>query len=194
MAAVRQVEVDRRIQESGWKVVMRRLWVGAFALAAACSAERDATLLVAYVDTDLLVPAELNRIDIRLAPAGGAGTTTIFPLGSAGDVPVTMTIRPGADPALGVDVIAIGYLGATPIVSQTATVAFTSGEAREFTMVLARDCLQPTSCTPETSVCIQGGTCVPSTDVVQTRPYAPTAEDVPVAGALKGETQRRRAR
>ena len=173
---------------------MRRLWFAAIAIAAACSAEKDPTLLVAYVDTDLLVPAELNRIDIRLAPAGGAGTTAIFPLGSAGDVPVTMTIRSSGDPALGVDVTAIGYLGATPIVSQTATVAFTSGEAREFTMVLARDCLQPTSCTPDTSVCIQGGTCVPSTDVVQTRPYAPTAEDAPVAGALKGETRRRRAR
>lgn len=166
---------------------MRRLGFGAIALAAACSAEKDATLLVAYVDTDLLVPAELNRIDIRLAPAGGAGTTTTtFPLGSAGDAPVTMEIRPSGDPARGVDVTAIGYLGAGSIVSQTATVAFTSGEARAFTMVLARDCLQPTSCTPETNVCIQGGTCVPSTEVVQTRPYAPTAEgrDTTTAGAL----------
>ena len=60
---------------------MRRLWFGALALAAACSAEKDATLLVAYVDTDLLVPAELNRIDIQIAPEGGAGTTDNFPLG-----------------------------------------------------------------------------------------------------------------
>jgi hypothetical protein len=187
LAPVRQGEVDRRIQESGWKVaLMRRLGFGAIALAAACSAEKDATLLVAYVDTDLLVPAELNRIDIRLAPAGGAGTTTTFPLGSAGDAPVTMEIRPSGDPALGVDVTAIGYLGAESFVSQTATVAFTSGEARAFTMVLARDCVQPTACTPETNVCIQGGTCVPSTEVVQTRPYAPTAEgrDTTTAGAL----------
>jgi hypothetical protein len=173
---------------------MRRLWCAAFALAAACGAEKDPTLLVAYIDTDLLVPAELNRIDIRISPAGGAGATTTFPLGSAGDVPVTMEIRPSGDPALAVDVTAIGYLGAASFVSQTATVAFTSGEARAFTMVLARDCLQPTSCTPETNVCIQGGTCVPSTEVVQTRPYAPTAEDVPVAAVLKGETRRRRAR
>ncbi len=48
--------------------MMRRLWFGALALAAACSAEKDTTLLVAYVDTDLLVPAELNRIDIRSRP------------------------------------------------------------------------------------------------------------------------------
>ena len=58
---------------------MRRLWFGALVLAAACSAEKDATLLVAYVDTDLLVPAELNRIDIRLAPEGGADTTDQLP-------------------------------------------------------------------------------------------------------------------
>jgi len=173
---------------------MRWRWFGAIALAAACSSEKDATVLVAYVDTDVLVPAELNRIDIGIAPAGGAGTTTIFPLGSAADVPVTMEIRPSGDPALGVDVTAIGYLGATPIVSQTATVAFTSGEAREFTMVLARDCLQPTSCTPETNVCIQGGTCVPPTEVVQTRPHAPTAEAVRVSAVSKGETRRQPAR
>ena len=155
---------------------MRQLWFVAFALAAACSAEKDATLLVAYIDTDLLVPAELNRIDIRVAPEGGAGTTDSFPLGDADDVPVTLSFRPTGDPALGVDVTAIGYLGATSIVSQTATVAFTPGEAREFTMVLARDCLQPMSCMPETNVCVQGGMCVPKTEVVQTRPYAPNAE------------------
>jgi hypothetical protein len=149
---------------------MRRLWFAALALAAACSQQNDSTLLVAYVDTDLMVPAELNRIEIRVVPERGADTTDSFPLGSAGDVPVTLAIRPDGDPAFGVDVTAIGYLGATILVSQTATVAFTPGEAREFTMILARDCLQPTSCTPETNVCIQGGACVPKTEVVQTHP------------------------
>jgi hypothetical protein len=149
---------------------MRRLWFGAFALAAACGAEKDATLLVAYIDTDLLVPAELNRIDIRVAPEGGAVTTDSFPLGDADDVPVTLSIRPGGDPALGVDVTAIGYLGAESLVSQTATIPFTPGEAREFTMVLARDCARPMPCTDETSVCVQGGRCVPKTEVVETRP------------------------
>ena len=174
---------------------MRRLLFGALVLAAACGGEDDPTRLVAYVDTDLMVPAELNRLEIRIAPPeGGEGTTASFPLGSAGDAPVTLTIRPSGDPALGVDVTAIGYLGATRLVSQTATVPFTPGEARAFTMVLARDCLEPTSCTPETNVCIQGGACVPRTEVVQTRPYAPNGEDVRVAALPKGETRRRRAR
>ena len=149
---------------------MRRLLFGALALAAACSPDDDGTRLVAYVDTDLMVPAELNRIEIRVAPERGAGTTDSFPLGSAGDVPVTLSIRPGGDPALGVDVTAIGYLGAESFVSQTATVAFTPGEAREFTMVLARDCARPMPCTEATSVCVQGGMCVPKTEVVETRP------------------------
>jgi hypothetical protein len=173
---------------------MRRLWFGALALAAACSAEDDGTLLVAYVDTDLMVPAELNRIDIQLAPEGGADTTTSFPLGSAGDVPVTLAIRPSGDPALGIDVTAIGYLGANSFVSQTATIPFAPGEAREFTMVLARDCARPMPCADATSVCVQGGLCVPKTEVVETRPYAPNAEDVRVAAVPKDETRRRRAR
>jgi hypothetical protein len=149
---------------------MRGLCFGTLALAAACGPMDDPTMLVAYVDSDLMVPAELNRIEIRVAPERGVATTDSFPLGDADDVPATLSIRPSGDPAFGVDVTAIGYLGATSFVSQTATVAFTPGEAREFTMVLTRDCLQPTSCTPDTNVCIQGGTCVPKTDVVQTRP------------------------
>ena len=148
---------------------MRRFWLAALAFAAACG-EADRTLLVAYVDTDLMVPAELNRIDIQVAPEQGAATTDSFPLGDADDVPVTLAFRPGGDPAFGVDVTAIGYLGATSFVSQTATVAFTPGEAREFTLVLARDCARPMPCPDETSVCVQGGTCVPKTEVAETRP------------------------
>ena len=91
---------------------------------------------------------------------------------------MTLAIRPSGDPASGVDVTAIGYLGATSFVSQTATVAFTPGEAREFTMVLARDCATPMPCTDATSVCVQGGLCVPKTEVVETRPYAPNAEAI----------------
>lgn len=155
---------------------MRQLWFVAFALAAACGGEKDATLLIAYIDTDLLVPAELNRIDIGIAPQGGAETTESFPLGDAGDVPVTLSIRPGGDPAFGVDVTAIGYLGANSFVSQTATVAFTPGEARAFTMVLARDCARPMPCTDPTSVCVQGGMCVPKTEVVQTVAAVPKDE------------------
>jgi len=164
---------------------MRWPWFGALALAAACSEEVDPTRLVAYVDTDLMVPAELNRIEIRVAPEGGADATDSFPLGSAVDVPVTLAIRPGGDPAFGVDVTAIGYLGADSFVSQTATVAFTPGEAREFTLVLARDCATPMPCPDATSVCVQGGLCVPKTEVVETRPHAPNADvaaDVSIAG------------
>ena len=170
---------------------MRTLWCGAFALAlaAGCSSESDRTLLVAYVDTDLMVPAELNRIEIRVAPEGGEGgaaTTDSFPLGSAVDVPATLSIRPGGDPALGVDVTAIGYLGADSFVSQTATVAFTPGEARAFTLVLARDCATPMPCPDAASVCVQGGLCVAKTEVAETRPYTPNAEgrDTTAAGAL----------
>jgi hypothetical protein len=163
---------------------MRRRWLGCLAglaLAAACSPKNNGTLLVAHVETDMLVPDEIDRLEIRLLPEHGSGTTDSFPLTAGSRLPVTLAIRPSGDPAFSVDVTAIGRKGSTDVVTQTATVAFTPGEAREFTMLLARDCARPMPCPEATNVCLKGPTCVAKTMVVQTRPYVPAAD----AGADK---------
>jgi hypothetical protein len=167
------------------------------ALVAACSPKNNGTLLVAHVDTDFSVPAELNRIEIRIVPQHGGGTTDSFPLGGPGDLPVTLAIRPSGDPAFSIDITAIGSLGATEKVSQTATVAFTPGEAREFTLVLSRDCARAMPCPAATDVCLKGGACVSKTQVAQTQPYVPRADggvDAPKDGGNVFDAGNRDAR
>jgi hypothetical protein len=144
--------------------------------AAACSPKNNGTLLVAHVDTDLSVPSALNSIEISLAPQHGGGTTDSFPITSRASLPVTLAIRPSGDPAFTVDVTATGRLGGTSVVTQTATLSFSPGEAREFTLFLAQDCARPMPCTNASSVCIKGGTCVAKTMVTQTTPYPPVTD------------------
>jgi hypothetical protein len=156
---------------------MRLRLLGALALvAAACSPKNNGTLLVARVDTDLAVGASgaIDSVQIQVVPQHGAGSTDLFPLTSRASLPA-LGIVPSGDPAFSIDVTATGRKGSTAVVSQTATVAFAPGEAREFTLFLAQDCASATPCAPATNVCVRGGTCVAKTQVAPTKPYAPGA-------------------
>jgi hypothetical protein len=140
------------------------------AVAAACSPKNNGTTLVVHVDTDLTIPSALSSVDIKVEPSRGSVSTDTFALTSRASLP-TMAIIPSGDPAFSIDVTATGHLGSTTVVSQTATVSFTPGEAREFTLFLAQDCVNATPCSPATNVCIKGGSCVPKTQVAPTTPY-----------------------
>jgi hypothetical protein len=158
---------------------MRLHLLGTLALvAAACSPKNNGTLLVARVDTDLTVGASgaIDSIQIEVVPQHGGGSSDTFPLTSRASLP-SVGIVPSGDPAFSVDVTATGRKGSSTIVSQTATVAFAPGEAREFTLFLAQDCAGASACTPATNVCIKGGSCVAKTEVVQTKPYVPAGVD-----------------
>jgi hypothetical protein len=154
--------------------------LGALALvaAAACSPKNNGTLLVAHVDTDLAVGASgaIDSVQIQVVPQHGGGSTDTFPLTSRASLP-TLAIVPSGDPAFSIDVTATGRKGSTTVVSQTATVAFAPGEAREFTLFLAQDCVNAAPCSPATNVCIKGGSCVAKTQVAQTKPYVPSGTD-----------------
>ena len=154
-------------------------------VAAACSPKNNGTLLVVHVDTDLSVPSAINSIDIALAPQHGGATTDSFPISGRASLPVTLAIRPSGDPAFSVDVTATGRLGANSVVTQTATVSFTPGEAREFTLFLAQDCARPMPCTNASNVCIKGGSCVAKTMVTQTTPYPPPLTDAGADGPVE---------
>jgi hypothetical protein len=161
---------------------MGRRLLGLLVVVAACSPKNNGTLLVAHVDTDLAVGSSgaLDSIEIQIVPQHGGGTTDSFPIPNRASLPVTLAIRPSGDPSFSIDVTAIGHLGATNVVSQTATVPFTPGEALEFTLYLAQDCAKAMPCTTTTNVCLKGGTCVPKTQVAQTQPYVPGGDDAGV--------------
>ena len=127
--------------------------------------------MVVRVDTDLAVPSALNRIEIQVTPEHGGQTTDSFTIGSRAALPATLAIRPSGSPSFNIDVTARGLLGGTSVVTQTATVPFFPGEAREITLFLSQDCAAPMPCTTPGQVCIAGGTCVAKTQVAQPTPY-----------------------
>ena len=118
----------------------------------------------------------IDSVQIQVVPQHGGGSTDTFPLTSRASLP-TLAIVPSGDPAFSIDVTATGRKGSTIVVSQTATVAFAPGEAREFTLFLAQDCVNAAPCSPATNVCIKGGSCVAKTQVAQTKPYVPSGTD-----------------
>jgi hypothetical protein len=143
----------------------------ALAPVAACSPTNNGTTMVVRVDTDLAVPSALNRIEIQVTPEHGGQTTDSFTIGSRAALPATLAIRPSGSPSFNIDVTARGLLGGTSVVTQTATVPFFPGEAREITLFLSQDCAAATPCTTASQVCVAGGTCVAKTQVAQPIPY-----------------------
>ena len=161
--------------------------VAGVALAVACSPTNNGTTMVVRVDTDLAVPSALNRIEIQVTPERGSQTTDSFTIGSRAALPATLAIRPSGSPSFTIDVTARGLLGGTSVVTQTATVPFFPGEAREITLFLSQSCATPTPCTTAGQVCIAGGTCVAKTQVAQPLPYrADAGLDGPRDGGSDG--------
>jgi len=168
---------------------MRQLVRVAFvsAVAMACSPTNNGTTLVVRVDTDLTVPSALNRIEIQVTPERGGQTTDSFTIGSRADLPATMAIRPSGSPSFNVDVTARGLLGGNSVVTQTATVPFFPGEAREITLFLSQTCATSMPCPMAGQTCITGGTCVAKTQVAQPMPYmADAGRDGPRDGGSGG--------
>ena len=145
------------------------------ALSPACSPTNNGTTLVVRVDTDLSIPSALNRIEIQVTPERGGQSVDGFAIGSRAALPATLAIRPSGSPSFNLDVTARGLLGGSSVVTQTATVAFSPGEAREITLFLSQDCATPMPCTTPGQVCIAGGTCVAKTQVAQPAPYVADA-------------------
>jgi hypothetical protein len=136
----------------------------------ACSPKDNGTLLAVRVDTDFAVPGQIDTVAIDVHPQRGAASTDTFKVSGRGSLPVTLGLRPKGDPNFGMDVTARGMLGSKLVLGVTATVQFTPGEAREFTLFLSSDC-SPTFCPKTTDVCLKGPRCVAKSDVAQTRPY-----------------------
>ena len=145
------------------------------ALSLACSPTNNGTTLVVRVDTDLPVPAALNRIEIQVTPDHGGQSVDSFTIGSRAALPATLAIRPSGSPSFNLDVTARGLLGGSSVVTQTATVAFVPGEARQISLFLSQDCATPMPCATAGQVCIAGGTCVAKTQVAQPMPYVADA-------------------
>jgi hypothetical protein len=157
------------------------LALAALALLGACSPKNNGTLLVVRVDTDLPVPAQLDKIEIQVVPERGAASTDAFTLTGRNGLPVTLGLNPKGDPDFSVEVTARGLRGSDLAVTQTASVHFVPGQAREFTMFLANDCVTAGACQAP-MVCVRGPSCVAKNAVATLKPYVPGGEDAGAAG------------
>src|SRR5262249_14617091 len=143
----------------------------ALAALGACSPKENGTLLVVRVDTDLAIPTAINAVTIHVEPERGGKTTDTFSLANRVGLPVTLCLRPKGDPNFGLQVTASGLLDMKAVVSQTASVRFVPGEAKEFTLFLSSDCVGAGTMCKSDETCVRGSSCIAKTLVGQLRPY-----------------------
>jgi hypothetical protein len=130
-------------------------------LAGACSTKDSNTKLMVVVWSDLTVPSELNEIRIEIhgpstSPSHGFPLSAVATPGKS-PLPVVYQLVSPDDKAVAFDVAAVGYVNASPVVSQSANVTFVPGHTRVLTLFLARACEQVPCANDKTC---SGGICV----------------------------------
>ncbi len=129
---------------------MRRSMV-LLALALASCAGGGPTEVVLVIDSDLVVPDALDRIEISLSGSSGTPTNVVADLTAAGtpDLPLTLTTfstTGGGDLAVTV----IGRLMGAEVTRWEARTSFVDGETRMLRAILAARCLEITCAAGET--------------------------------------------
>jgi alpha-tubulin suppressor-like RCC1 family protein len=156
-------------------------------LLVASSCQRPAEIVL-VIDTDLNVPADIDRVEISVSGAMAVATPVAVNLGVPGapSFPLTLGLTSGGALAP-VTVSVAGLWQGGPVVAQDARTAFVEGEQRILRMLLLTSCL-PLTC-PDGQSC-QAGVCgaidrpgdllPPWTGVVPPRPAGPMT--TPIAG------------
>ena len=116
-------------------------WAMGFALACACSTT-PRTEVVLVVDSDLDVPAELDRIEVTVTGPDARMEMAMALLGDGEPVlPRTLGLVHGGDALGPFQVEVVGTRGGLSVVSRSASFAFVRRETRVLTMHLVRSCI-----------------------------------------------------
>ncbi|MCB9596116.1 MAG: hypothetical protein H6719_25565 [Sandaracinaceae bacterium] len=161
------------------------LWCSAlFALAGGCVA--GPTQLVVVVDSDLAIPAELDRVRVTVMADDTRMASEEQALGSASLLPLTVAAVPEDDSLGPIDVIAEGFVGSALVVSRRARVTLVRNETRMLRLDLVASCVG-TDCGADRS-CGENG-CV---DVVidELPPWPGTAPRLLDAGGMDADVAR----
>jgi hypothetical protein len=108
--------------------------------------------MVVNVESDLVVPTEIDTIRLDVAPARGKSTSQLLPLAAAASaghyvLPVSVALVPSGAPQLSFTVTAVGLLGGATVVQQAVTGTFAPGQAQQFDLFLSRSCVaSPSLC------------------------------------------------
>jgi len=150
----------------------------------ACGSSAPTTGIVGEVSTDLRVPAELDEVRVTVATTDGAELyQRSFPLGAgAGRYQLPMRIgffRQGGGEGP-VRVLAEGRLGASVVVSRSATLSFLAGKVVVVPLPLLAVC-SGKLCTQADQTCIESGRCeTNAVDPRQLPTYHPGSNDAAV--------------
>ncbi len=100
------------------------------------------TELVVVVDSNLVVPRELDEVQVEIASPDGTTRTASQALVDGPDLPLTLGVRPDSSDQLGpITVRATGRLGGAEVVSTEATVSLVAGSSRALHLYLLRSCV-----------------------------------------------------
>jgi hypothetical protein len=158
-------------------VLSRSLLLSLVVSLAACVQPR--TQIWLEVETDLVVPGEIDRVSITVSRSGrGAWPfTTTAKLGEGGEeLPLSLGLIPEDERDLSLDVHVAGLAGTKPVVARAIQTSFVKGETRVLTVVLAGAC-RGVACGADQS-CAPPGLCVP--EAVDPRGLPRHGEDVPL--------------
>jgi hypothetical protein len=164
---------------------MRRLlpvMAVALAVAPACK-KTDNTMIVVSVSSNLAVPAKLDTV--RLDVIGNSKTSDSFPLVATDasvkrELPVLLELVPLGDKSEAFTVTAVGLVAGSPVVAQTAHVAFVSGQGLLLKLFLDAACVG-VACVDPSLTCADG-TCSKPVAVGPLPPYVPDKRDAGDAG------------
>jgi hypothetical protein len=114
-------------------------------------------MLVVEIDSNLVVPDELDKVDVAIT-ANGTTPVTPYSLISDYKLPLHVGVVETGDGAGNITIVASGYRGPTAVVSETAIVGFVEGKSMLLKLFLARECIGKT-CPIAGQTCTTGGTC-----------------------------------
>jgi len=119
-----------------------------------------ATELMVVVDTDLVVPTEMDNVSISVT--GPSGEEVIHPVALTGpdavELPLTLGLVPEGDVLEPVTVRATGLLDSAPVVERSVRTGFLKNQIRVVRLLLLRGCVER-MCAGDES-CSEDG-CVP---------------------------------
>lgn len=117
---------------------------------AGCSSP-GVTQLIVVVDTDLVIPSEIDHLSIDVTGPSHMHAAEAHDLVSGVTPPFTLTVVPNGDALGPIDIVVAATLHSAPVVARTGRVTLVRGETRVVLLHLARRCVG--------TMCATGQTC-----------------------------------
>jgi hypothetical protein len=140
----------------------RAFWILSCGLALACSSQGSNTEMEVVVWSDLVVPTEMDSVNVDIKGLTEMKPTLSFPLTAGNDsskskLPLQISLVPANEQDLAFDITVTGLLKGNPVVSQEASSSCIVGQRLLLPLFLGRACVGKPSC--ETGFTCSAGNC-----------------------------------